>query len=263
MIESGNTIATFTPMNFRLHNRSLTETLLYTFTYKDKLEISSSDVPLDESDELNKSIIKALGTSEDIKVLESFNEMMVKDFALFSLSFFLDTVSFCHDGTVSHRDRLSKGELKDNDHGGHLWVLPVSNTCVNDPMELSMRLSGAIYTPDRQVIRLIASESGEVREVTVAIHFYPSGIADARVPLDDFDVDDEHFLDDLMDAFSGGDLDIILDSVSIELSVIEETLTKLGIDPYHHSKDESDDDTDDDTNDESEYSYSYESCSEY
>lgn len=160
---------------------------------------------------------------------------MTKDYALFSLRWIVDGVSFCHDGTVSNHDRLSNGELKCNDQGGHLWVVPVSNTCVNNPMGLAMRLSGAIYTVDRQVVRL-SRQNLERCEVTVAIHFSPSGIADARVPIDDFDVDDEHFLEDLMHAFSNGDLDIILDSVSIELSVIEETLTKLGIDPHHHSK---------------------------
>jgi hypothetical protein len=124
-----------------------------------------------------------------------------------------------------------------------------------------MTISGALQKLARHEISLITSESGEVLEAASSIYFYPGGIIDARIPIDDFDVDDEDFFEHLMNAFSDGDLDMNLRSISIELSAIEETLNIVGIDPYNHVS--YDDDTDYDRNDESDYLSSDEVFSDY
>eukprot|EP00956_Cyclotella_meneghiniana_P035599 scaffold116354_cov65-Cyclotella_meneghiniana.AAC.3 len=190
---------------------------------------NSSDTDFDHDNVFRRTVIKAIGGSEDFVQLQNNNDIKRKINVLDKISDCVDEICLRCDGAY-HTCSLSCGKLVHHFHDEEniRWFTRIQTT-IKDIDSLNVSISGAALQR-RDEIRLAFLDHDGLIEAQVDIFFYSNVIVHCYASVHDFDLnDDGQLMDDFLDDLNEGKVNLNVVGVMIELSAIEETLDVLGI----------------------------------
>jgi hypothetical protein len=182
--------------------------------------------------ELRRDTIKAIGTNEHTSQFDSFVETKNRLCSLNCVKNFVDEVVIRHEEETIYTE-LGSGCIMGFGDGEDLaWCIPVpdEDKILNGVTELCLTISGVPLPYREASLRFFVNGDNAVVNWIIS----PNAIIQSQVSLEDFDVDDDDFPQDFMEAVFTGDADFEVNAVFVKLEAIKGTLEALGID-YHDS----------------------------
>ena len=192
-----------------------------------RLDDSSKPDNICEYNDFRRQVIKALGTEHELSELQANDQVKKVTCDIEDAASWIDAVDVNHSGGV-YSTELSDG-ISAIKNGTTEWLLPMFIT-VNNLLLFGLSISGH---PMHQLLSeslTICLDEADHTKARVKIHFNPSTDIYGDVSVEEFDLQDDDWKQNVCNALFSGGVDLNLAIMTIKLVDIEDSLIALGVD---------------------------------